>query len=199
MIHEFDAKKILLSVLGYKGLPFPGAFIPSKETLDTREAFDYKGGSREVKTLSDKGSLLRRKDLQGRWYFMPVVFSHKGKDYEIPNAVVSVTGKKNIVETSMVGRKGTVKELISLDDYEITIAGVVTDTDFPESGLSTLNELYNINEAVTLKCALTDIFLEEEDNVVIKSVNFSETRGMESAQLFTISLLTDRSFELIIE
>lgn len=189
MINEFDAKKILLSVLGYKGLPFPGAFIPSKETPDTRE----------VKTLSDKGSVLRKKDLQGRWYFMPVVFSHKGKEYEIPNAVVSITGKKNIVETSMVGRKGTVKELISLDDYEITIAGAVTDTDFPESGLSTLNELYNINEAVTLKCALTDIFLEEEDNVVIKSMNYSEMRGMENVQLFTISLLTDQSFELIIQ
>lgn len=199
MIHEFDAKKILLSVIGYKGLPFPGGFIPSKEIPDTREAFEYKGDARELKTLSDKGSVLRKKDLQGRWYFMPVVFSHKGKEYEIPNAVVSITGKKNIVETAMVGRKGSVKELISLDDYEIMVAGALTDTDFPESGLCMLNELYNINEAVTLQCALTDIFLKEEDNVVIKSIDFSEMRGVESMQLFTMSLLTDSSFELIIE
>lgn len=199
MIHEFDAKKILLSVIGYKGLPFPGGFIPSREIPDTREAFEYKGNSREMKTLSDKGSVLRRKDLQGRWYFMPVTFSHKGKEYEIPNAVVSVVAKKNIVETSMVGRKGTVKELISLDDYEITIAGALTDTDFPESGISMLNELYNINESVTLKCALMDLFLEEDDSVVIKSLELSDMRGVESAQLFTMTLLSDRSFELIIK
>ncbi|MEG0499905.1 MAG: DUF6046 domain-containing protein, partial [Rikenellaceae bacterium] len=40
--------------------------------------------------------------------------------YEIPNAIISCTGKKTIVETPMVGRKGAVKELINVDDYEIS-------------------------------------------------------------------------------
>lgn len=99
----------------------------------------------------------------------------------------------------MVGRKGTVKELISVDDYEINIAGVALDVDFPDQQIAKLNELYNINESITLKCALTDIFLEEEDKVVIKSIDFQEMRGVETAQVFKMNLVTDRSFELILE
>ena len=102
---------------------------------------------------------------------------------EIPNAVISIRGKKTIVETPMVGRKGTVKELISVDDYEIRIAGVALDNDFPDRQISELNELYNV----------------KEDKVVIKSMDFAEMRGCETAQVFTMELVTDRSFELIVE
>ena len=72
---------------------------------------------------------------------MPIVLEHKGTEYEIPNAVISIRGKKSIVETAMVGRKGTVKELISVDDYEIRIAGVCLDVDFPDQQINALNEL----------------------------------------------------------
>lgn len=71
--------------------------------------------------------------------------------------------------------------------------------DFPEEILSEINELYNINEAVTLKCALTDIFLEEDDRVVIKSIELSDMRGTETYQTIKMELVTDRNFELIIE
>ena len=99
----------------------------------------------------------------------------------------------------MVGRKGSVKELISLDDYEISILGVALSDDFPEAPLTELNELYNINESVILKCALTDIFLEEDDRVVIRSMDISDMKGTETVQIFKMELVTDRSFELIIK
>jgi hypothetical protein len=99
----------------------------------------------------------------------------------------------------MVGRKGTVKELISVSDYEINIAGKVQDTDFPDKGIADLNELYNINESVVLKCALTDIFLDDDDMVVIKDIDFTEIGGSETVQVFKMSLVTDRSFELLID
>ena len=82
---------------------------------------------------------------------------------------------------------------------KINIAGVALDIDFPDQQIAKLNELYNINESITLKCALTDIFLEEEDKVVIKSIDFQEMRGCETAQIFKMNLVTDRSFELILE
>ena len=130
---------------------------------------------------------------------MPVVLEHKGKEYEIPNSVISFTGKKNIVETAMVGRKGSVKELINIDDYEISIQGVVQSDDFPEAELVELNELYNINESVILKCALTNVFLEEDDKVVIKGLDVSDMKGTDSFVIIKMSLITDRNFELIIE
>ncbi len=196
---SFNLGDILANVIGYKGFPYLGGFFPDKPAKYQGSGYDYPGEPASEKTYSDLGSVLRKKDAQGRWYFMPVVFEHKGTEYEIPNSVISINGKKTIVETPMVGRKGTVKELISVDDYEINIAGVALDIDFPDQQIAKLNELYNINESITLKCALTDIFLEEEDKVVIKSIDFQEMRGCETAQIFKMNLVTDRSFELILE
>ena len=198
-VSRFNLSDMLLSVLGYKGLPYPGGFIPDAPGKYKADGYEYPGEQASEKTSSDFGSTLRKKDAQGRWYFMPIVLEHKGTEYEMPNAVISIRGKKSIVETAMVGRKGTVKELISVDDYEIRIAGVCLDVDFPDQQINALNELYNINESVTLKCALTDIFLDEEDKVVIKSIDFAEMKGCETAQVFTMELVTDRSFELILE
>ena len=50
-----------------------------------------------------------------------------------------------------------------------------------------------------MKCALTDIFMDEEDMVVIKSIDIPEMRGVEHAQTYSLDLETDRSFELIME
>ena len=198
-VSQFNLGDMLLNVIGYKGLPYPGGFIPDAPGKHKADGYEYPGEQASEKTSSDFGSTLRKKDAQGRWYFMPIALEHKGTEYEIPNAVISIRGKKSIVETAMVGRKGTVKELISVDDYEIRIAGVCLDVDFPDQQINALNELYNINESVTLKCALTDIFLDEEDKVVIKSIDFAEMKGCETAQVFTMELVTDRSFELILE
>lgn len=196
---KFSVKDILLDVIGYKGLPYPGVWFPTVNRSKSGGDFEYDGGYADENTSSNLGSVLRKKDAQGRYYFMPVVFEHKGREYEIPNAVISFTGKKNIVETAMVGRKGSVKELISMDDYEISIQGIALAEDFPEDALSELNELYNINEAVSLKCALTDIFLADEDRVVIKSMDISDMKGQESFQVFKIDLVTDCGFELTVE
>lgn len=193
---KFNVVDLLESVIGYKGFPYPGGFIPKlPDKYQKGENFTYTGGVSNERTHSDLGSVLRKKDANGRWYFMPIEIN----GIEMPNAVISIRGKKTIVETPMVGRKGTVKELISVDDYEIRIAGVALDSDFPDRQVNELNELFNVNEAVTLKCALTDIFLDEEDKVVIKSIDFAEMRGCETAQVFTMDMVTDRSFELTIE
>ena len=189
----------MLDVIGYKGLPYPGVWFPEKKRANDNGGYEYSGSNKQVKTHSETGSLLRRRDSLGRYYFLPVTLVHKGKEYEIPNAVISLTGKKTIIETAMVGRKGSVKELINIDDYEINVQGVALSDDFPESILSELEELYNINESITLKCALTDIFLDEDDRVVIKSIELSDMKGTEEFQVLKMNLVTDRNFELILE
>jgi len=159
----------------------------------------YDGPAANERESSNLGSTLRKRDANGRWYFMPVVLVYKGKEYEMPNSLISIRGKKHIVSTPMVGRKGTVKELISMEDYEIRIQGVALDTDWPDDQLAAIKEIYSVNESVQLKCALTDIFMEEEDMVVIKSIDIPEMKGVEHAQTYSLDLETDRSFELIME
>lgn len=159
----------------------------------------YDGPAANERESSNLGSTLRKRDANGRWYFMPVVLVYKGKEYEMPNSLISIRGRKNIVSTPMVGRKGTVKELISIEDYEIRIQGVALDTDWPDDQLAAIKEIYTVNESVQLKCALTDIFMDEEDMVVIKSIDIPEMKGVEHAQTYSLELETDRSFELIMD
>lgn len=203
---EFDIVKMLESVVGYKGLPFPGLWFPSRpfggKTTDgyTGDDFQATGRVEPLKTRSNKGTALYKKDLQGKYYFMPVVFMHEGKEYEIDCALVSVTGKKNIIETPLVGRKGSVKELISIDDYQVNITGVVIgNREWPEEKLEAINELYNVNSAIELKCALTDVFFSENDKVVIQELNIPRMSQVEYAQVIEIKCVTDRAFELILD
>lgn len=199
---KFNVLRILEDVVGYKGLPFPGVWFPRKETPGsyTGEDHDLVTKQEPLKTLSNKGTTLYKKDKQGNYYFMPVVFMYKGKEVEIDCALVSVTDRKNIIETPLVGRKGSVKELINLSDYQISITGALigNNGEWPEEKLEKINELYNINEAIELKCALTDVFLEENDRVVIQELNIPGMNQTEHVQVVEIRCVTDRAFELII-
>lgn len=197
---KFDVLQILESIVGYKGLPFPGVWFPKKGRDDYQgEDFEPEETSEPLKTQSNKGTTLYKKDAQGNYYFMPVTFIHQGKEYEIPCALISFTDRKNIIETPLVGRQGSVKELISLEDYQISITGVVFGENqvWPEEQLDAINELYNINEAIELKCALTDVFLSENDKVVIQELNLPPTGQTEHVQVVEIKCVTDRAFELI--
>lgn len=190
---EFSVKDILLDLVGYKGLPYPGVWLEGG-SMSAQE-----GGVGKKERLKI-GTLLWKKGANGQYYFMPVVLRDKNKKaYEIPNAIISFTGKKTIVETPMVGRKGAVKELINVDDYEISIQGIASANEYPEDAMKELNELYSLNESVTLECAMTDTFLGKNPQVVIKSIDFSDMKGVECFQVFKITLTTDYSFELIIQ
>lgn len=187
MEHKFDVVKILKSAIGYKGLPFPGAF--------------YGIDKATFKEFTDKGTRLYKKDHLGRWYFLPVTFKTEGGEIEFPTAVISVTGKKTIVETHMVGRKGSVKELINVDDYKVSLAGFIQTTDrtYPENEIVEIMELFNINKSVELISALTDLIFDEGDKVVITDISFPPTAGLEDGQVVKINCVTDKPFELIIE
>ncbi len=192
---KYSMADILKSAVGYKGLPFPNGFMPPMPSEYKADGEYSYNKSLTEKRSSALGVTLRKKDALGVWYFLPVVLN----GVELPNTVISIKGKKTIVETAMVGRKGTVKELISVDDYEIEIAGVILESDYPDETIAQLHDIYDINASVELKCALTDIFLEEEDKVVIKSIEFPSMKGCETSQAYKMSLATDKSFELVIE
>ena len=186
MKHRFDPIKILEATIGARGIPFPGMFYGERNTA-----------SEQMQEFTQKGSRLFKKDALGRWYFMPV---HIG-DVEIPQAVLSITGKKNIVETSMIGRGGTVKELISIDDYRITIGLYIQSSDgrYPEEQINEIQELWEINEAIGIHSALTDIIFYPDNKIVITSISYPSTPGVEDAQVVKLECVTDAPFELIIE
>lgn len=166
------------------------------------------------KTVSATGAEYYATDHFGREYFMPVTLSYtpqgtpannlsKPKEFNLPYPVIGIKGEKNIVQTTLAGRRGTVKEMINLKDYEISITGFVIDTanDFPEDDVAQMRELYEQNTAIRIKCALTDIFLlrndrNSSDKVVIKSLEFKAAVGIKNLRAYILTLVSDEDFNL---
>lgn len=180
---SFTVFDVYKTVFGYRALPYPqgdlSGLLPNPQ-----------------EKLSSLGAVLFKKDANGTEAFCPVVLSYKGKKYDLPYSTVAVTVQKNIQKTALPGRRGTVKELIQIEDYQFTIQGVILGDDLPEDGIKALDELFNINEPVKLENAFTEIFLQKENDVIIESLDFPDMRGVIGAQAFSMSLVSDSSLEL---
>lgn len=189
----------LLSATAYTGSPFTGENLSVKIGKRSDKEYNYEGDPASKKMTANLGAPLRKRNALGQIYFLPVEIKYKGGKCELPNACISFQGKKNIKETPLAGRNGKVKELVSIEDYEITISGAYLEKDFPEEGLQELEKLYRLNESVQLICALTDIFLSKGENVVIKSISIPAETGTDIMQRYSLTLVSDKNFELIVE
>lgn len=188
---EFDFKEIFNDAFGYT--PTENKFKIEQSPLRLEK--------------SNLGQPYYDEDIFGREFFMPIRLDN----ILIPFAVIGCTWKKTIVSTPMIERGGTVKELISIDDYAITIKGVLVNpgNEWVEAGVQELFNLFKKNESVSLRSALTDIFLSGKsddkgnDNkghrVVIKEIQWPETSGVEHAKPFSMQLESDLIFDLEIE
>lgn len=201
MKHKYNIPDLLLSHIGYKGLPYPGGFFPRRPVGGFTGDDFVTDKSPSIRQESVNGTRLYKQDALGRWYFMPVFLKHKSLPdgiIELPYAVISVTGSKSIVETTMPGSNGSVKELISINDYKVSLAGFICTDDgsYPYAGITQIRELYEINESVELVSALTDLILDKGVRIVISDIDFPSTPGIEDGQAVTLECTTDRDFEL---
>lgn len=201
---RFNIPQLLESIAGYKGLPFPAPQMGLPAPASNKIAGpDYQvAAAAQKQTYADNGALLRKNNLLGGYYFMPVVFSAQGRNYEIDCALVSVQLKKNVVSTALVGQRGTVKELISAQDLSISITGCLVADErgvWPEGRIADLRELYDIHDAVSLKCALTDCFFDDDDKVVITDLSFPAANQVEDIVPVSMQCVSDTVFELNME
>ena len=181
---SFNLKQILENVAGFKGKDFPAAL-----------AGIQKGNLSE---LADNGTALRKKDLMGGYYFMPVTFSANGKNYEIDCAMVRLRLKKNVVQTPLSGHGGTVKEMVGTQDLAVSVTGCLMGErgQWPEEKINGLRRLFAVNDSVSLKCALTDCFFDADDKVVITDMDFPQGEQVEDIVPVNIECVQDHVFEL---
>lgn len=127
------------------------------------------------------------------------------KPLYLPYSVVRATCKKNIISTPLAERQGTVKELYSVDDWQITVKGflIATEHTWPEKEIEDLNEYYKKSHSLIIQNALTDVLLEnqsrpeEQCRVVMESLEFMEIEGGRiRAQAFSMKLVGDSVFTL---
>ncbi|MBS1740733.1 MAG: hypothetical protein JST88_09350 [Bacteroidetes bacterium] len=106
----------------------------------------------------------------------------------------------------MVNREGTVKELISTDDYRISIRGLCVGANglWPEDEVGRLQKLYALNESLSISCPLTDIYLikpdrDGSDKAVIIDFEIMETKGFQGIVGYRMELISDNPYSLTLE
>jgi hypothetical protein len=160
-------------------------------------------------------------EISGLEYFLPVKMTYpvnvtvnsalggsaqasQLKSWNLPNPVISLTCRKTIIRTPMTERRGTVKELINIEDYVIRIRcmAIAGTNELPEDQVRQLRELFESGIGVSIQNAITDIFLlrpdrSGSDNVVISDLHFAEVVGVKNVRGFELTLESDEAFNLI--
>ncbi len=174
---QFDLNTLYQNVFGYVGLPYPIG------KLDTHP-FIRIGGLKDGE--------LNTKDLLGRPVPMPVKLNDT---LTLPNAVISISGKKNITETPLLGtsRRGTVKEMITTEDYSIQVRGIIVseNDDFPENVIKEIRKIFELRKTITIECPICQTF--DINKIVITDFNLPEIRGIH-AQAYEINAISDDDF-----
>ncbi len=143
------------------------------------------------------------KDIEGR------VISYTG--LRLDTILFDVTPTKNIVTTSMNGStNGTVKQYISLGDYEIRGTGLITGSSFesgggskfnverledvPEEEIRKINEIFKIPQEIEIVSEFLDFF--DISTVVVTRLRISQLEGYRDSLLLDIEMISDNPVEL---
>ena len=151
------------------------------------------------KTASNLGQPYYATDLFGREFFLPVTLD----GILIPFAVLGMTWKKIIVNTPMPERGGSVKEIVSIDDYKFNLKGIliIDEFAFPESEIIKIHDLFTVNKSVPMRSVISDIVLNGTFNhaVVIKEIKWPPVTGIEHVKPFEMDLESDSILDLEID
>jgi hypothetical protein len=195
----FDIGTLFNQAFGFgRGKPFDGT---RANDTDFRQELDFEGlpissddeGTEFVQVRNSLNTTLP----DGRTLFMPMRLG----GLILPNEPsISISSRKNIVETPLAGstRRGTVKELISIEDWQVTIRGIALNFQsklvYPEDQVKALRDLYETNESLDVMCALTNLL--GIYRLVITSFELPEMIGIQHAQAYQFTCISDEDFLL---
>lgn len=187
---EFDFKKLTASLFDYVGPNFPVWWAQNKEKFELPDLMgigeELLYGKKFFTTLTLKGIVQQE----------PLVF----EEFTLPNEpLISISLAKTIVETATVGkyRKGTVKEYITTEDYQITLRGVcVNEVDFnkyPSEQVAELRRFFEINDSLEV---IGNKFFELFGirSIVLKEISLDEMAGQQGLQKYVITAVSDNDF-----
>lgn len=127
--------------------------------------------------------------------------NHRGQtvtfeDVRLETVLINVSQPKRIIKTEVQGRNGTVKELISQDDSQVTINGIITGSNghHPADEIIALKNVLNAEIAIEV----VSRYLQNLDiyNLVVENWDMVQDPGGYSYQRFTINCISDVPIEL---
>lgn len=139
------------------------------------------------------------------WLGTPVwadvrLFPQGREDLILETVLCTISQRKNIVTTTIPGRKGTIKEYVSLGDYELNIKGAIVGKDrgvFPTQVVRDLLSVLIEDQAIKIVSDFLRIF--DIYNIVVMDYSFPQQEGFQNMQLFEFNALSDNPVELVSE
>lgn len=129
----------------------------------------------------------------------PITLAYAGTSVFLSEILVTVSRGKTIVMTPVQGRRGTVKEYITTEDFAINVQGLLVgqEGEFPEEALRQLRFVCDAQEPVTITSDYIRMF--GVFKVVVKNERFPRLPGYENLQPFEFDLIEDTAIDLIEE
>lgn len=195
---EIDLRGIIRDVWSGVYPEFLWNKIPQVETSQ-RPGYEFK--NTQVKNVSNLGVPFYITTSRGVTAFMPTWLSAspQGADrFLLQNSMMTITNRKKIVTTELINRGGTVKEEISIGDWELTVKGLIVSTNksYPENEVAKLLSLYKSRSVLWLNNARTAMCMENGERVIMTDLNLPALAGYENIQPYEIKLVSDVEFEL---
>jgi hypothetical protein len=159
----------------------------------------YKG---KIGITARDESPIKRKSALGTPIFSDLQFSDAGglKHIPVDVALYDVRQAKNIVRTSINGRDGQIKQYLGLDDYEITVRGVIAGANgvYPWDAVKNLADFFRYEQSLGIVSKyLNEIFDIQE--IVVKNFSFEQPEGSQSYQKFEALLWSEKPVEILIQ
>ena len=198
-MNVIELSQLFRSTWGYIAAPFPEmAVVKSIPSRLAQFEFDAVAARKETSDLSVS---FYAKNSNNREIFMPIWLSENSRtalQYLLPNTIMSIGNKKEIVTTKLVNRDGTVKEEISLGDWEISVKGIIVSAgnDFPEAEMQLLVDWYKKRTSLSIQNARTAICMSGEEKVVITDLHFPENGKYQNCQAYEVRMVGDVEFSL---
>ena len=172
----------------------------------------------DLRGAMDEGThypMVSGEDLFGRDLIVPLTLKGSHDTLRFQEAVVNVTRSRNIVATPVLNGRGTVKEMITDGDLDLTITLAVVsgskDGDFdgtstesydvyPYNGVERLRKLLDEPERLDVVSDFLKLFDLDggELGIVVKSYTVHQDTHL-NRQVFEIQALSDYDYNLLIE
>ncbi len=112
--------------------------------------------------------------------------------------LITVMNQKNIIDTTLQGRDGTVKEYISNGDYQVVIEGKIFGmgaNSYPQDEVQTLIGICEAPQAITVTSDYLKMF--DVSSLVIRSYTLPQEEATRNYQAFTLNCLSDKDLILL--
>jgi hypothetical protein len=185
---KFNLNDVYQAVFGLKGLPFP---LLAQQNGYLRNPLDGERVQNLLETVAGK---------KASPYVGQVMNIVRLNDIELPNEPLIELGlSKNLVITEMTNYEGTVKESMGMNDWDITIRGVIigeNENSYPIAEIQNLRKISETRESVEVISEYLNLF--DVFYIAIRSIRFPVFEGAPHIQPYEIQALSDKIVELVV-